>query len=231
MHAKSDRYSYYFLKNKIFAKNVMIYGTQVLPRGQEISNLLIKWFLNALYILKNQTYSCCHCKTMMPDGMYSVTAYVPALFDRKAWPWVLLLRRTLRSLWCFVFLFVLHLVIHCFLHYAAVNSKGDNDQEKDSGAWRAKEEGAASAGATRLVLKSVSGLALCQDSNENAVWSHAAGLAAVVPGVRHGHRVDSQRRAVDVLKSNKLLENLTRILSSAKIANVKCKEKSDELKS
>jgi hypothetical protein len=35
--------------NKIFAKNVMIYGTQVLTRGQEISNLLIKWFLNALY--------------------------------------------------------------------------------------------------------------------------------------------------------------------------------------
>ena len=39
--------------NKIFAKNVMIYGTQVLTRGQEISNLLIKWFLNALYKKKN----------------------------------------------------------------------------------------------------------------------------------------------------------------------------------
>ncbi len=38
--------------NKIFAKNVMIYGTQVLTRGQEISNVLIKWFLNALYLKK-----------------------------------------------------------------------------------------------------------------------------------------------------------------------------------
>jgi hypothetical protein len=35
--------------NKIFAANVMIYGTQVLTRGQEIFNLLKKWFLNARY--------------------------------------------------------------------------------------------------------------------------------------------------------------------------------------
>jgi hypothetical protein len=44
------------LKNKIFAKNVMIYGTQVLTRGQEISNLLIKWFLNALFFRKSNIF-------------------------------------------------------------------------------------------------------------------------------------------------------------------------------